>query len=482
MDWRGLKSLAFWKKEAPRTRMQRLQKTMSDLWKKAREAWKSLWTNHRPATIAVIAGIVLLVALAGYLILKRPGDKSCPDPCTLEGTTEQKPIVGIADWPFYGLTPERTRYMNAPAVKPPFSVDWRFKGRNLLEYSPILVGGSLYAVNNNGLAFAVKTRSGKARWKHQVATSNASSPAYSDGLIYIVSLEPGEIQALYQANGKSAWHRTLPGRSESSPVVVGKKVIAGCECDTLFAFDKSTGRVLWQTHTPGEVKAAPAVSDGVAYVGDYSGTMSAINIADGSIKWQTGSQGASFGRAGSFYGTAAVAFGRVFATSKDGRVYSFDQDTGKLDWSQSAGGEQYAGVVAADTPNTDPTVYFGSYGDSKFYALDARTGNERWTADAGGPVIGAASLIGEVVYVANLQTTETYGFDAATGKRVFVFPDGAYNPVISDGKRIYLTGYKTIYALKPGTGAAVNGLIPKANPKAQGAKAKKGKKAQKKGG
>ena len=71
--------------------------------------------------------------------------------------------------------------------------------------------------------------------------------------------------------------------------------------------------------------------------------------------------------------------------------------------------------------------------------------------------LGAASLIGDTVYVADLQTTSTYGFDAANGHKVFEYPDGAYNPVISNGKEIFLTGYKTLYALRPGTGPAKTG-------------------------
>ena len=70
-------------------------------------------------------------------------------------------------------------------------------------------------------------------------------------------------------------------------------------------------------------------------------------------------------------------------------------------------------------------------------------------------MIGAASVIGNIVYVANLNTTETDGFDTANGKKVWTFKDGAYNPVISDGRNLYLTGYKTIYALKPRTAADI---------------------------
>jgi outer membrane protein assembly factor BamB len=439
-----------------------------------RTALQNLWTNHRWATIGTVAAVAAVaIAVAGYLILKRPADKSCPEPCTITSTQPQ-PVTGLTNWPLYGLNRERTRYLDAPKVNPPYSVKWTFKGRRLLEYSPILVRGALYAVNNNGLAFSVKKRTGKARWMREIATRNASAPAYSDGMIYISNLEPGQVIALSTRGGKTVWRQPLPGRTESSPVVVGDKVIAGCACGTLFAFDKKTGKSVWETDLGGELKAAPAVSDGVAYIGDYSGTMSAVSVKDGSVKWQSDSQGTGVA-AGAFYGTAAVAFGRVYAGSKDGRVYSFNKNTGEVAWSHTIGGEVYAGAIAADTAKTPPSVYFGTYGGSTFYSLDARDGSERWTADVGGSVIGAGSLIGETVYVANLNTTETDAFNAATGERLWAFKDGAYNPVISDGQDLYLTGYKTLYALKPTTRAQLA-------KKAKAAKAKEKRAAQKKPG
>jgi outer membrane protein assembly factor BamB len=437
----------------------------------------NLWNNHRWLTIGTAAGVAAVAAVvAGYLILKRPEDKSCPDPCEITTTAQKPPVTGLTNWPLYGFNRERTRYLDAPDVKPPFHVKWTFKGRRLLEYSPILVGGALYSVNNNGLAFSVKKKTGKARWIREIATRNASAPAYSDRMIYISNLEPGQVIALSTNGGRTMWKRPLPGRTESSPVVVRDRVIAGCECGTLFAFDKKTGKTLWETDLGGELKAAPAVSDGVAYIGDYSGTMSAVNIRDGSVKWQSDSQGTGV-TAGAFYGTAAVAFGRVYAGAKDGRIYSFNKSTGDVAWSQTIGGEVYAGAVAADTPKSPPSVYFGTYGGSTFYALDARDGSERWTADVGGSVIGAGSLIGETVYVANLDKTETDAFDAATGRKLWSFKDGAYNPVISDGRNLYLTGYKTLYALKPTTRAK---LTKKAKAAKQKQKQKgKGKKAAK---
>ena len=418
----------------------------------------------------------MAIAVAGYLVLKRPGDKSCTAPCTITSEAP-KPISGTTDWPMYGLDPERTRYLDAAVVKPPFSIRWKFKGRALLEYSPILVGRQLFGVNNNGLAFSVKVRTGKARWKRQVARLNASAPTYSDRMLYLSNLEPGQVVALAAYDGHEVWRHPLPGRTESSPLVVGNKVVVGCECNTVFALDKRTGRTIWERQVNGAVKAAPAYSGGIVYIGDYSGELSALRVKDGSIKWQTGSQGSSFGRSGRFYATATVAFGRVYVGNVDGRMYSFDQRTGRLAWSRSTGNYVYAAAVAARTPDTQPTVYFGSY-DGTLYALDARTGEERWKVPDLGAISGAASLIGDTVYVADLKTTSTYGFDVRNGRRVFQYTDGAYNPVISDGKGLLLTGYKTLYAMRPASGPAKDGIV--AGPTEQAAK--KPKQPRKAGG
>ena len=324
------------------------------MWKNIRERGKNLWSNHRWATIGVGAGLAaVVIALVAYLALKRPGDKSCPAPCTITATTPA-PVSGLTDWPTYGLNPEKTRYLDAPDVKPPFGIRWRFKGNHLLEYSPVLAGNQLFGVNNNGMAFALKASTGKARWKQQIAHLNASSPTYSDHVVYVSNLEPGQVVALAQSDGRILWKHPLPGRSESSPLIVGNKLIVGCECNTVFALNKRTGATIWERHVNGAVKASPAYEDGIIYIGDYSGEMNAIRANDGSIKWQAGSQGSGFGRSGRFYAAATVAFGRVYAGNVDGRMYSFDQQTGNLAWSHSTGNYVYAAAIAARTPDTPP--------------------------------------------------------------------------------------------------------------------------------
>ena len=60
-----------------------------------------------------------------------------------------------------------------------------------------------------------------------------------------------------------------------------------------------------------------------------------------------------------------------------------------------------------------------------------------------------------------------------SGRKVFSYPSGTYSPVISDGRRIYLTGYSSITALQPykykaAVGPALAAPEGKPAPKAQG--------------
>ncbi len=318
-------------------------------------------------------------------------------------------------------------------VKPPYSIRWRFKGNHLLEYSPVLVGNQLFGVNNNGMAFAVKASTGKARWKQQIAHLNASSPTYNDHVVYVSNLEPGQVVALAQSDGHVLWKHPLPGRTESSPLVVGNKVIVGCECNTVFALDKATGETIWERHVNGAVKAAPAYEDGVVYIGDYSGEMSAIRVGDGSIKWQAGSQGSGFGRSGRFYATAAVAFGRVYAGNRGRADLQLRPAEGDLAWSHSTGSYVYAAASLPEprTPSRRSTSAPTTGRSTRLTPGPATSAGASRTWRA---ISGAASLIGDTAYVADLKTTSTYGFDIRNGHRVFQYPDGAYNPVVSNGK------------------------------------------------
>jgi outer membrane protein assembly factor BamB len=412
---------------------------------------RRFWEQQRGLALVGLAAAVLAIfgALLAYEELKRPPDVHNEDVAFKAQKPEAPPQrARTVNWPMFGFDRARTRYLPAKGVVPPFRKLWRYTDRPLLEFPPIFVRGTLYAVNNSGFAFALDAKSGRTQWKRRIGRLNASSPAYSKGRLYVVNLVPGHVLKLDAKTGRTIWKRDLPDRAESSPLVIGRTLYFGAENGRLYALSTVNGNERWSTELGGAVKAAPAYYGGKLFVGDYGGHMNAVDAKSGRLLWQSGSLGPGFGGSGAFYSTPAVAFGRVYAGNNDGRVYSYGQRDGTLAWTHSTGGYVYSGPTVTSTRHSPPSVFIGSF-DGNVYALDAKDGSVRWSRGAGGQVIGSLSAVGDIVYVAEFTNKTTSGFMMRSGRRVFRYPYGTYTPVISDGRRLYLTGYSSITALQP---------------------------------
>jgi outer membrane protein assembly factor BamB len=414
------------------------------------DIWRSWSVGQRLAVSGVAVLVVAGAAFGAYQVLKRPADVSNPDAAFHEQQRKKKKPETL-DWPIYGYDQARTRYLPVKGLNPPLGSSlWSFQAGKLLEFQPIVVRGTIYFMDKEGIFYALDVHGGRVLWKRQVGNLNASSPAYRDGRLFAVNLEPNQAVALdAKKKGRVLWRTPLPGRSESSPLIHNGKVIFGCESGDIFALDEKTGKVRWTVETGGAVKGAIAYHDGTLFATNYAGEVWAVDAGNGQVKWQENTQGGGFGFGGGVYSTPAVAYGRVYLGGLDGRVYSFVEKTGELAWSHSTGAEVYSSPAVADTPHSPPTVYIGSQ-DKRFYALDAKTGEVRWDHPMNGHVLGSPSVVDSTVYVSVIgPNIGTYGYAVKRGQKVFYNEQGEYNPVISDGRRIYLTGYSTIRAFKP---------------------------------
>ena len=408
-----------------------------------------------------LAAVVLLAAGAGAYLLLSGGDVSNPDvefraEPTETPAPESAPKAGEDfAWPLYGYTPTRRHYLPASkSLRPPFKRRWSWDANSLLEFTPVIAEGSLFVIKNNGAVYALDKRTGRVRWRRDLGRLAASAPAYAGGRIYVTILQRdgsknGLVAALRAKDGKRLWTRPLPSRTESSPLFAGGRVYFGSEDGTVYALRARDGGVIWRYKAAGAVKGAPALADGKLYFGDYGGRVHAIRESSGKRVWSVTTHGAKFGTSsGQFYASPAVAYGRVFIGNTDSNVYSFSASSGKLAWRTGTGGYVYASAAVAQVPGGKPTVYLGSY-DARFYALDAKTGKVRWKHKAPGRISGAATVVGDIVYFGDLKSRTTTGLGARTGRKVFRFGRGGFNPVVSDGRNLYVVGYASLSQLRP---------------------------------
>ena len=410
-----------------------------------------------------IAGAVVVLAAgaavaAYFAFVKAPGDVSHPNvefTAPKRAASQPKKRDTGYDWPLYGYDLGRTRYLPGVALRPPFVREWTRPGSHLIEFQPVLRSGRLYYQKNNGEIYSISAATGRVRWRRHIGGLSASAPAVAGGKVYAVVNKvgvggiagggPGRLVAMDARTGRIRWATRFASASESSPLATAGRIYVGSQDGTVYCLLAKSGRIVWRYRAGGAVKAAPALSNGRIFIGAYGGTVTAVRARTGSVIWRAGTSGRSFGRAGNFYGTPAVAFGRVYAGNTDGRVYSFAASSGKLAWSRSTGGYVYAAPAVAEVPGSKPAVYIGSY-SGKFMALDARSGAVIWSRGGYGTISGAASVIGEVVYFSSLSRRRTWALGARTGRTLWSLGRGAFNPAISDGIRIYITGYGTQYA------------------------------------
>jgi outer membrane protein assembly factor BamB len=409
------------------------------------------------AAIAALVTLLAAAALAGHFYERdRTGSIYHPHAPFIPQPTPKLPARGPSrfSWPMYGYDKAHTRFFPAAeTLHAPFSEVWVHDGGSLLEFPPVIYGDRLFQLSDVAELTAIDTRTGRTLWARRLGRLSASSPAVTFNTVYVTILSsghphsPGRVIALDSANGAIRWWRALPAPSESSPLIDHGRLFFGSQNGLVYALDDRTGTPIWTYKAARAVKASPTLSNGVLYFGDYSGHLQAISERTGRRLWISSSEGALLG-SGTFYSTAAVVYGRVFLGNTDGRMYAYDASSGKLDWAVQTGDYVYSSPAITNAPGLGPTVYFGSY-DGMFYALNARSGHVSWRFNAHGRISGSPTIVGRTVYFSDLGQHDTFGLGISTGRLLFEKNTGAFDPVTSDGRDIFLTGVTGLYALAP---------------------------------
>jgi outer membrane protein assembly factor BamB len=227
---------------------------------------------------------------------------------------------------------------------------WHFGGVSS-ESSVLLVGHLLYFGSWDHKVYALNVNTHRVAWTSTTDAEVNSSPAYSNGTIYI-GTDGGSVYALGALRGKLRWR--AGGGSEyfyATPAVAYGRVFIGNTDGTMFAFGARTGHILWAQPAGSYVYSPAAVWNRTVYVGSYDGYFRAFDAATGNLRWK-------FSAPSSIHGAPTVLNGIVYFStcglcghngSRGAKLganmtFGLDARTGREVWSWPDG--KYSPVVA----------------------------------------------------------------------------------------------------------------------------------------
>ena len=224
--------------------------------------------------------------------------------------------------------------------------------------SPAVYDGKVYFASNylNGCwVYCLETDMGNLVWRFKTGDYTVSSPAVSDGRVYIVSNDE-YLYCLDADNGSMMWKfNTNDWFYTSSPVIYKDFVLIGH--DTVFCLNKNTGKEIWNsTGHPRFACNTPAVAYDKIYISEYYGKIFCLDVNDGHKIWEfkTGSNGEG--------GPPIVADAKVFVGSADYNIYCFDALNGSIIWNYKIDGEV----------DSSPAVAYGNvyvHSEDTFYCF-----------------------------------------------------------------------------------------------------------------
>ena len=255
-------------------------------------------------------------------------------------TSDGTLVIGADDWAYYGITPAR----GTSGAK----IKWRFQTQGTLISSPTVdsdgtvfvasMDGKVYALQPPGEAgqpvkvrwtFASGGRDDKGGFENAPAIDNEGTLyiAANDGVLYALDTKSGKVKWTFDGVAR-AGYRTY---AIFSSVAIGpdRTIYFGGKNGDLYAVRERTGlfgtnaAALWSYSLGPGIQSSPLLTnDGAVYIGDERGTFHAVRPP------QAGEQGAAlwkFSTKGTLISSPALgADGTLYVGSMDGKLYAFN--------------------------------------------------------------------------------------------------------------------------------------------------------------
>lgn len=277
----------------------------------------------------------------------------------------------------------------------------------------------------------------KIKWKCNLNGTSLSSPAISEGVVYVGSGD-NNLYAVELQSGEINWKFATKGAIQSTPAIYNSTILFTSMDGSFYAIDKNSGKEKWTFKTGGEKQYAavnlfgfdtkgiegadpwdfylssPIVKDDVIYFGSGDSHIYALDVNSGALVW-------TYKTGNVVHSSPAIENGIVYCGSFDGNLYALDAKTGDEKWVFEGGkDEKYklmVGIQASPTVQ-DNIVYFGSR-DAYVYAVEAKSGKLKWKKKFGNSWMpSSVAVSGNKLFVGSSDARKFFTVSKADGNIV----------------------------------------------------------------
>jgi outer membrane protein assembly factor BamB len=334
------------------------------------------------------------------------------------------PVHGLlnSSWPMFHHDLNHTGLSNATAPDSNHLL-WASPTGFWLESSPAVSDGKVFIGSEDGKMYCFDASTGAEIWTFLTSQPFVCSPAVSEGKVYIGSGNK-HVYCLDASTGGLLWDFPTGWIiAQSSPAVYHGKVYIGSHDYNLYCLDAQNGTELWYFPADYFISSSPAVVDDLVYFGSMGGTLYCLNANSGEQIWDNAIVYTIWTSSPTIYG------GRLYIGALDFKLHCFDIKTGHELWNFTTG-DYVTGTAAV----YDGKIYIGSW-DNNLYCLNATTGTVVWQYSTGGPVSDSTAIASGNVYFGS-SDTKMYCLDAETGDEIWQYATGGQilsSPAIAEG-------------------------------------------------
>jgi eukaryotic-like serine/threonine-protein kinase len=261
------------------------------------------------------------------------------------------------------------------------SIYWKFStGSPIGESSPAYSGGVVYIGDLGGWINALNASDGRKLWAFKTGGEIKSSPVVAGDRVLIGSYDE-HLYCLSTRNGSVLWKARTNGPVHSTPSISdGMAFVAGCD-EVFRGIRLSDGKEVFNVSSGAYKGASPSVRAGIAYYGTFDNKVLSVDLQKRQIVWEYEHPTRKF----PYYSSAAVTANRVILGGRDKLVHGLTLD-GKAAWTFTTRAR-----VESSPAIAGGRVYVGS-NDGRFYVLALTTGAKLWEFNAGAPLSASPAI------------------------------------------------------------------------------------------